>query len=139
MQWGCSLAAVRLKRHLPPWAGSLLGRRLLGITTLASMFLFSVGQGAIWAFSERIGISIGFSHEEVGLALGVTTLAGLAGGVIAAVVGTRGGRPMLLAVGLGANVVATWMVVIAGSSGLYLAGLLAWAIAFFFALPSSTT
>ena len=60
---------------------------------------------------------------------------GLAGGVIAAVVGTRGGRPTLLAVGLGANVAATWMVVIAGSSGLYLAGLLAWAIAFFFALP----
>ncbi len=113
----------------------LPGRRLLGITTLASIFLFSVGQGAIWAFSERIGITVGFSREEVGLALGVTTLAGLAGGVIAAVVGTRGGRPMLLAVGLGANVVATWMVVIAGSSGLYLAGLLAWAIAFFFALP----
>jgi predicted MFS family arabinose efflux permease len=113
----------------------LLGRRLMGITTLASMFLFSVGQGAIWAFSERIGITIGFSREEVGLALGVTTLMGLAGGVIAAVVGTRGGRPMLLTVGLGANVVSTWMVVIAGSSGLYLAGLLAWGIAFFFALP----
>ena len=113
----------------------LPGRRLLGITTLASIFFFSVGQGAIWAFSERIGITVGFSREEVGLALGVTTLAGLTGGVIAAVVGTRGGRPMLLAVGLGANVVATWMVVIAGSSGLYLAGLLAWAIAFFFALP----
>jgi hypothetical protein len=63
----------------------LLGRRLMGITTLASMFLFSVGQGAIWAFSERIGITIGFSREGVGLALGVTTLMGLAGGVIAAV------------------------------------------------------
>lgn len=113
----------------------LLGRRLLGITTLASMFLFSVGQGAIWAFSERIGITIGFSREEVGLALGITTLAGLAGGVFAAVLGTRGGRPTLLAVGLGGNVVATWMVVIAGSSGLYLAGLLAWGLAFFFALP----
>jgi predicted MFS family arabinose efflux permease len=114
---------------------ALPGRRLLGITALASMFLFSVGQGAIWAFSERIGISIGFSREEVGLALGVTTLAGLAGGVIAAVLGTRGGRPLLLALGLGANVVATWMVVVAGSSGLYLAGLLAWGIAFYFALP----
>jgi predicted MFS family arabinose efflux permease len=111
------------------------GRRLLGIATLSSMFLFAVGQGAIWAFSERIGISIGFSREEVGLALGVTTLAGLVGGVIAAVVGTRGGRPLLLTLGLGANVVATWMVVIAGSSELYLAGLLAWGIAFFFALP----
>jgi len=42
---------------------------------------------------------------------------------------------MLLTVGLGANVVSTWMVVIAGSSELYLAGLLAWGIAFFFALP----
>jgi predicted MFS family arabinose efflux permease len=111
------------------------GRRLLGITTLGSIFLFSVGQGAIWAFSERIGIAIGFSGKEVGLALGVTTLAGLAGGVIAALLGTRGGRPLLLTVGLGANVVATWMVVIAGSSELYLLGLLAWGIAFFFALP----
>jgi predicted MFS family arabinose efflux permease len=111
------------------------GRRLLGIATLSSLLLFAVGQGAIWAFSERIGISIGFSPEEVGLALGVTTLAGLVGGVIAAVVGTRGGRPLLLTLGLVANVVATWMVVIAGSSELYLAGLLAWGIAFFFALP----
>jgi predicted MFS family arabinose efflux permease len=116
-------------------SSSVHGRRLLGITTLASIFLFSVGQGAIWAFSERIGITIGFSREEVGLALGVTTLAGLAGGVIAAVLGTRGGRPLLLALGLGANVVATWMVVIAGSEELYLVGLLAWGIAFFFALP----
>jgi len=116
-------------------ARGLPGRRLLGIATLGAMFLFSAGQGAIWAFSERIGITIGFSREEVGLALGVTTLAGLAGGVIAAVLGTRGGRPTLLAVGLGANVVSTWMVVMAGSSELYLAGLLAWGIAFYFALP----
>jgi len=116
-------------------SGGLPGRRLLGIATLASLFFFSVAQGAIWAFSERIGVSVGLSREEVGLALGVTTLLGLAGGVVAAVVGTRGGRPMLLTVGLGANVVSTWMVVIAGSSGLYLAGLLAWGIAFFFALP----
>jgi len=138
---GISILCVPFLFWLPTLSESaaasrgLPGRRLLGITTLASIFLFSVGQGAIWAFSERIGITVGFSREEVGLALGGTTLAGLAGGVIAAVVGTRGGRPTLLAVGLGGNVVATWMVVIAGSSELYLAGLLAWAIAFFFALP----
>jgi len=138
---GISILCIPLLFWLPTIPKSaaasrgLPGRRLLGIATLASLFLFSVGQGAIWAFSERIGITVGLSREEVGLALGVTTLLGLAGGVIAAVLGTRGGRPMLLAVGLGANVVATWMVVVAGSSGLYLAGLLAWGIAFFFALP----
>lgn len=116
-------------------AHALPSRRLLGISALVAMLLFSVGQGALWAFSERIGVAIGFSGEEVGLALGVTTLAGLAGGVIAAALGTRGGRTLLLTVGLGGNVVATWMVVIAGSSELYLAGLLAWGIAFFFTLP----
>jgi predicted MFS family arabinose efflux permease len=116
-------------------ARGLPGRRLLGVVTLAATLLFSAAQGAIWAFSERIGIAIGFSREEVGLALGVTTLAGLAGGVIAAVLGTRGGRPLLLTLGLGANVVSTWMVVMAGSSELYLTGLLAWGIAFYFALP----
>jgi predicted MFS family arabinose efflux permease len=116
-------------------ARGLPGRKLLGVATLGAILLFSAAQGALWAFSERIGIAIGFSREEVGLALGVTTLAGLAGGVIAAVLGTRGGRPMLLTVGLGANVVSTWMVVMAGTSELYLAGLLAWGIAFYFALP----
>jgi predicted MFS family arabinose efflux permease len=136
-----SALCIPLLFWLPTFPDSLaasqgqVGRRFLGIATLASVLLFSLGQGAIWAFSERIGVGIGFSREEVGLALGVTTLAGLVGGVIAAVLGTRGGRPLLLTLGLGANVVATWMVVIAGSSELYLAGLLAWGIAFFFALP----
>jgi predicted MFS family arabinose efflux permease len=116
-------------------AGGLPGRNLLGIATLGAILLFSAAQGAIWAFSERIGIAIGFSREEVGLALGVTTLAGLVGGVIAAVLGTRGGRALLLTVGLGANVVTTWMVVMAGSSELYLAGLFFWSVAFYFALP----
>jgi predicted MFS family arabinose efflux permease len=132
---------------LPPllWLPALLGkgapkrapltRKRLGFATLAAVFLFSVAQGAIWAFSERIGIAVGLSREEVGLALGVTTLAGLAGGVVAAVLGTRKGRAAPLALGLGANVVATWMVVIAGSVELYLAGLLAWGVAFYFALP----
>jgi predicted MFS family arabinose efflux permease len=128
-------ALVLLPYAIEPWGHSGGFGAVVGISILCIPFLFSVGQGAIWAFSERIGLTIGFSREEVGLALGVTTLGGLVGGVIAAVLGTRGGRPTLLAVGLGANVVATWMVVIAGSSGLYLAGLLAWAIAFFFALP----
>ena len=113
----------------------LPARELLGIAALASIFLFSVAQGAIWAFSERIGIAVGFSRQEVGLALGVTTVAGLAGGLVAALLGTRGGRTALLAAGLGANVGSTWMVAIAGSRELYLAGLLAWSLAFFFALP----
>jgi predicted MFS family arabinose efflux permease len=136
-----SLLCMPVLFWLPAIPGSaaktrgLPGRRLLGFATLGSVFLFSAGQGALWAFSERIGIAVGLSREEAGLALGVTTLAGLVGGVIAAVVGTRGGRVLLLAVGLGANVVATWMVAIAGSSEFYLVGLLAWSIAFYFALP----
>jgi predicted MFS family arabinose efflux permease len=116
-------------------ARGLPARKLLGFSALASIFLFSVAQAAIWAFSERIGIAVGLSRQEVGLALGATTVAGLAGGLLAALVGTCGGRMALLAAGLGANVGSTWMVAIAGSSELYLAGLLAWSLAFYFALP----
>lgn len=138
---GISVACLPALFWLPARAGQggdqgrTLTRRLLGYATLAAVFLFSVAQGAIWAFSERIGIGVGLSQKEVGLALGVTTLAGLAGGVAAAALGTRKGRAIPLALGLGANVVATWMVVFAGSVALYLWGLLAWGIAFYFALP----
>ncbi len=69
---------------------------------LASLILFSVGLGGVWAFMERIGSSAGFALTDIGTALAVSGLIGGLGGLSAAVLGTRMGRliPISLAISL---------------------------------------
>ena len=59
---------------------------------LASLIVFSVGLGGVWAFMERIGNSAGFSMVDIGNALAVSGLVGGLGALVAAVLGTRMGR-----------------------------------------------
>ena len=59
---------------------------------LASLIVFSIGLGGVWAFMERIGNSAGFSMVDIGNALAVSGLVGGLGALVAAVLGTRLGR-----------------------------------------------
>jgi hypothetical protein len=61
----------------------------LGLSSLASVFLYSSALGALWAFSELIGTHLGLSREQAGQALALNLVAGLGGAGLAAVVNNR--------------------------------------------------
>ncbi|MGI9228508.1 MAG: MFS transporter [Gammaproteobacteria bacterium] len=70
--------------------------------TLIGLFIFIIGQSAIWSFAERIGVRSGFSGSDIGIALSVAVLLGAAGSFLAAYVSDRFGKikPMLLALAM---------------------------------------
>jgi predicted MFS family arabinose efflux permease len=107
----------------------------LGVSALAGVILFALGQGALWAFTERIGQSIGLTPEAVGIALGATQLAALSGAAFAWWLGTRRGRAGPLVIGVGGSALSTWALVHTGSTVGFWVILLLWGIAYFFALP----
>jgi hypothetical protein len=105
------------------------------VAALGGVILFGIGQGALWAFTERIGVNVGLSPEAVGIALAATELAGLSGAAFAWWLGTRLGRMGPLLIGIGASAFSTWLLVHTSSVFGYWIILLVWAIAYFFTVP----
>jgi predicted MFS family arabinose efflux permease len=75
-----------------PAAGAGWGRGGRVLAVLLAVGVINVGQGAVWAFGERIGNHVQMSADSIGLTLGVATIAGISGGALAARLGTRFGR-----------------------------------------------
>lgn len=75
-----------------------VGRSAL-VLILASMALFYVAQGALFAFSERIGAAAHLDAEGIGNALAISALFALAGAFLAGWLDTRFGRfkPIIVA------------------------------------------
>jgi predicted MFS family arabinose efflux permease len=55
-------------------------------------FLFFAGYAASWAYIERIGVTAGLTHKEVGTALSISLVAGSAGSIAAFLLRMRLGR-----------------------------------------------
>ncbi len=62
------------------------------ITTLSGLVFFSIAQGALWAFIERIGKSVNIETEYIGITLTAATILGIAGGFASAIQGNKFGR-----------------------------------------------
>ena len=71
-----------------------------GISMLAIWSLFSFGTGAMWAFTERIGVALSLPGPTIGLVLSTSAFTGLIGTSLAAVCGERVNRVAVLAVGV---------------------------------------
>ncbi|WP_432698085.1 MFS transporter [Marinobacterium sp. YM272] len=76
------------------------GSKLAVILALTSMTLFFLGQGAIWAFGDRIGVSGGLDSQAVANALALTAFASLFGALLSAWMDVKFGRtwPILIAI-----------------------------------------
>lgn len=61
------------------------------VAVLLAVFCFSLALGALWPFSDLIGVRIGLSRELTGQILGLNLLCGLAGGAAAASLAERRG------------------------------------------------
>ncbi|HKR86835.1 MAG TPA: MFS transporter [Phenylobacterium sp.] len=76
--------------HVPPETVTLsvLGRSL----AVASIFVFFLGCGILWAYLSLIGTARGLSAQPVANALGVSQITGVAGALFAGLLGARFGR-----------------------------------------------
>jgi predicted MFS family arabinose efflux permease len=102
---------------------------------LGGVFFHGMNTQAMWAFSERIGVRVGLSLEEIGLVLAVTTWVGLLGALLASWLGTRLGRGLPVLGGIAFLTLAMWVVAQSGASEVYTASLVIWGLAFFFVTP----
>ena len=140
---GVAVLVVPLLLWLPRTAtagahAEILGGGFLGgpsLAVLSSAFVLSLGEGAIWTFVERIGGHVGLSIEAIGIVLAVTTLVGISGAALAAWLGTRLGRTVPLALGMGAIGLSAMVLGHAATPAAYMAAELAYNTAYLFVAP----
>ncbi len=109
--------------------------RMFAVAVMVGMLAFEVGQSGLFTFLDQIGIQAGLEAGQRGTVLSVTSVMGLAGGVLAAWLGTRFGRVWPISISLGLNVVAAAGLAVFESSFAYSALNLLWALAYNFLLP----
>jgi predicted MFS family arabinose efflux permease len=109
--------------------------RNLALVGLLAVLLFTIGQGAVWAFAERMGVGAGLSTVEVGEKLGIAMVCGLIGSGAATALGTQFGRALPLAVGTAIQAAAVAFLVGSETVDQYQYALMGWAFSFFFCLP----
>jgi predicted MFS family arabinose efflux permease len=134
------LGVAPFLRALPAAPGATLTtsggtHRGLAVATLAALTLIALGEGAIWAFTERLGVRVGVSREALGPVLASASLLGLGGAALASWLGTRRGRTSPLAIGILGVAVSTFGLGHADQPASYVALLLIWSVSFFFTLP----
>lgn len=127
--------AIPFLAHLPDVpTHAAYGRaphRLAGVFLLLAAVTFAMSETGLWAFSQVIGMdSVGLDEQTVGLALSAASFVGLAGALLAAVLGGRRGYAVpvvsLLLLGAAAKVV----VILASDSTTYVTAQVIWGFTF---------
>ena len=104
------------------------------LVACSSAALFS-GQALIWSFSERIGVTLGLSMEQIGWILGGGGLTGLAGAAFPTLLGRKYGRilPLVFSLlGIGASFIG---ITYANEPVLYAVSMLGYGFFFGFNMP----
>jgi predicted MFS family arabinose efflux permease len=109
------------------------------LSVLVAFALLWIGASALWVFAERIGASQGLSLPQVGAFLAIGQVAGVAGPVIAARFGERGGLHGSIAVGAAAMAMGGLLMVFGGLQGTYVVGVSLLSIAVMFLTPCFRT
>jgi MFS transporter, DHA1 family, inner membrane transport protein len=123
----CTLACLIFMPGLPNARGDD-GRRTgvaiphqrSGWLLIVSLAIFAAGEGATWAFAERIGHRIGMSYSRVGLTMGVASVIGVSAGAgLAGWLGSRHGRRLPLNLGLCAFALSALSLSLASTGRMY--------------------
>lgn len=107
-----ALSALPLLRYLPTSgeehvqieADAVDLPRGLRAMAVATMFIYFLGQGVVWAYLFLIGTNAGVSEQDVANGLTLSQFAGIAGAMAAALVGKRFGRVIPLSLGIFAGI-----------------------------------
>jgi predicted MFS family arabinose efflux permease len=109
--------------------------RILALVAMLALFVFEVGQGAVWTFVAQIGEYTGLGEHATGRGMTVAGLLGLFGGVVAAWLGDRIGYRVPIAIGVGLNTVAAVGLAFTEDPIVYMVLLWLWTAAYTFAVP----
>lgn len=101
----CCPAAVLWTNGRPPII------KKLAVAGLVTVFIYFIAQGATWSYFERIGAASGVAPTVIGQALSISSVAGMAGALVAVSLCTRVSRAWLLIVSGGLSLVSFWMLI----------------------------
>jgi predicted MFS family arabinose efflux permease len=105
------------------------------VLALGGIFAYSMAEMALWNFSYHLPVEAGVPEERVGAILSSTVLMGLAGGALAAWLGTSRGRLMPIVVGSLVSIAGRWLYIESSTAEvMFLAGLL-WGLGYYFVTP----
>ena len=105
------------------------------ILCLAAILLSHLAHGGIWAYMQRFGAASGISAALTARALGYAALAGLLGGVLVTLLGTRWGRVVPNAAALALSAVSALLVVAGRTPGVFFTAAMCFYLAWVFGLP----
>ena len=105
------------------------------ISLLSSIAFFNIGAGAVWGFSERMGLQAGFSVDETGFIIAIGAVSGMAGSLFAGWLGDQWGRKQTVVVALVASGLAYLFMAMIHSGLGYVAGINLYWAAYMFLLP----
>jgi predicted MFS family arabinose efflux permease len=106
------------------------------IMVLLMMLFLYTGHGAVWAYQERIGVSLGMPSAEVGKWLGASMLIwGVIGSMLARVLGMRIGRIWPQTLSLGISIIAALLLVFGTTPGIFAFACGLIALSWFYGLP----
>ena len=105
------------------------------ISLLSSIACFNIGAGAVWGFSERMGLQAGFSVDETGFIIAIGAVSGMAGSLFAGWLGDKWGRKQTVVIALVASGLAYLLMAMIHSGLGYVAGINLYWAAYMFLLP----
>ncbi len=97
--------------------------------------LYFARDNAMWAFCLQIGLRTGLSNQEVSTILGISALLGLAGAVLAAIIGVRFGRLLPMLIGLILNTVLSILITQTDHPTVFIVCVLGFNVVVFFTVP----
>ncbi len=106
--------------------------RLLAIFAMSGLFIYELGQNAVFTYMDKLGENAGMEADDRGILLFLTTVVGLAGGALAMWMGTRYGRFWPLVGGLGLNILSSAMFTIVEDPDYYSYLMYLWDISYCF-------
>ena len=102
---------------------------------LSSIAFFNIGAGAVWGFSERMGLQAGFSVDETGFIIAIGAVSGMAGSLFAGWLGDKWGRKQTVVVALVASGLAYLLMATIHGGLAYAAGINIYWAAYMFLFP----
>lgn len=109
--------------------------RSLAIMAMAGLFIYELGQNAVFTYMDILGENAGLESQSRGMVFFLGTFVSILGGAIAVWLGTRFGRFRPLMCGLALNVICTTMFAAVKDPNYYVYLKFTWDISYSFSLP----
>ena len=102
---------------------------------LASIGFFNIAAGAVWGFSERMGVQAGLTVDQIGLIIAAGTISGIIGSALGGWLGARWGRSIPVMISLVIAGLAYFVLAGAADGITYIVGINLYWVTYMFLFP----